>query len=70
MIERLCKVETKLHLVRAIIIGAAVVIFWRGIWNLMDIYLFPGNPSLSSFSSILLGLLIIMFENNLTKKLL
>jgi len=38
----------------------AIVGFWRGVRGLMDIYLFPGNPTLSLFTSITIGLIILL----------
>jgi len=43
----------------SIIIGAAIIMFWRGLWGLMDLYLFPENPTLSFSASALLGLLLL-----------
>jgi hypothetical protein len=70
MIERIVKTERKLHLVFAIIIGAGVVSFWRGVWNLLDLYLFPTNLIVSNFVSVFLGLYIIIFLGELTRKLI
>jgi len=53
----------------AILIAFAVVSFWRGVWGLMDIYLFPSNPTLSLFSSLFIGLVILAFTHHLIKEL-
>ena len=37
----------------------AIVSFWRGVWGLMDLYLFPKSPTLSFFVSIIIGLAIL-----------
>jgi len=42
-----------------IIAAFAAVSFWRAVWGLMDIYLFPGNYTLSLITSLLIGLLIL-----------
>ena len=42
-----------------IIIALAIIMFWRGIWGLMDYYLFPDNPLLSHILSIVIGILIL-----------
>jgi hypothetical protein len=52
-----------------IIIAFAIVAFWRGIWGLMDFYLFPKNQVLSFSLSILIGVLILYATKNLLKKL-
>ena len=46
--------------IHAIIVGFAIIMFWRGLWGLMDRYLFPDNPDLSFLTSIFLGLLILL----------
>ena len=37
-------------------IAVAVVCIWRGVWGLLDIYLLPGNPTMSLCISIFIGL--------------
>ena len=37
----------------------AVVSMWRGLWGLMDIYLWPNNPKRSNWISFLIGFAII-----------
>lgn len=44
----------------SIIVGAAIVMYWRGLWGLMDTYLFPGNEVLSYSASIVIGLLLLL----------
>ena len=46
-----------------LITGAGIVVFWRGVWGLLDLYLFPGNPLMSFITSIMIGL-IILFLND------
>lgn len=40
---------------RNLVIALAVVLFWRGMWGLMDVFLFPDNEVLSYGASILAG---------------
>ncbi len=54
----------------AIIIGFAVVSFWRGVWGLMDLYLFPDNLILSLSVSVLLGIIILYFTKHLIDELI
>jgi len=42
----------------AITIG--VVLIWRGIWGLADLYLFKENPVLSFVASIILGIIVFL----------
>ncbi|HLB60534.1 MAG TPA: hypothetical protein VJL83_02925 [Patescibacteria group bacterium] len=53
-----------------IFVGTAVVLFWRGAWGLLDLYLFPENPAVSFISSILLGLLILILTHHLVDELM
>jgi hypothetical protein len=53
----------------AIIVGFAIVAFWRGTWMLMDIFLFPDNDLFSSLSAIFIGILILVFTKNLIERL-
>ncbi len=38
----------------------AVVSMWRGLWQLMDIYLWPNNPKRSNWASFIIGLILIL----------
>ena len=53
----------------AIIIAFAVISFWRGVWGLMDLYLFPSNHTLSLLSSITIGIVILILAGYSTKAL-
>jgi len=52
-----------------IIIAFAIVSFWRGIWGLMDLYLFPENQVVSLLVSVLLGIIILYFTKHLLTNL-
>ena len=54
----------------AIIIGFAVISFWRGIWGLMDVYLFPSNYSLSLLVSVVIGIIILFLTKHLIDELI
>ena len=55
---------------RTIIVALAIVLFWRGIWGLADLYLFPKNYTLSCIISIIAGILILYETETLTGKLI
>jgi hypothetical protein len=38
----------------------AVVAMWRGLWQLMDIYLWPNNPKRSNWASFIIGFVLIV----------
>jgi hypothetical protein len=48
---------------RLFLVAAAIVMIWRGIWGLLDHYLFPDNPDMSHVVSILIGLVILLFDD-------
>ncbi|NUJ97982.1 hypothetical protein HGA92_04320 [Candidatus Gracilibacteria bacterium] len=41
----------------------AVIMVWRGVWNFLDYYIFPESFFVSNFISIILGGLIIFFND-------
>ncbi len=53
----------------AVIIGVAVVCFWRGVWGLLDVYLFPNNYALSSWISVIAGLIVLRLMHHLYREL-
>ena len=46
-------------LVLALVGVVAVVAVWRGLWGLMDIYLWPDNPKRSNWVSFIVGFVIL-----------
>jgi hypothetical protein len=44
---------------RAILTVAAIVLLWRGIWGLSDVYIFPHHPEMSYFLSIFFGVALL-----------
>jgi hypothetical protein len=47
----------------AVVIVFAIVMLWRGVWGLLDTYLFPGSPALSYLVCIGLGAVILYLDN-------
>lgn len=47
----------------AIIIILAIIMFWRGVWGLLDTYFFPGSPTLSNLVSAILGVVILYVDD-------
>lgn len=45
----------------AIILG--IIMLWRGFWGLLDIFIFPGSPLLSSLTCIALGAVILYLDD-------
>lgn len=45
--------------IKNLVIVIGVVAVWRGMWNLMDIYIFPEQPFLSNGLCIVIGVLLL-----------
>ncbi len=50
-------------------VGTAVVLFWRGMWGLMDMWLFPNNELLSYLTSAMVGVAILVATHKLDDEL-
>jgi len=48
-----------------LLIAFAIISFWRGIWQLSDLYLFPNNYVLSNLASLFVGIIILYFTKHL-----
>lgn len=44
---------------------SGVVAIWRGLWLLMDIYLFPSHPEISAIVGIVVGVVTLLFDDRL-----
>lgn len=69
MLKEIKKLKTRHKIIFSIIIGIAVVAFWRGVWGLLDIYLFPDNLQLSLWASIIIGIIILIITGYVIKEL-
>jgi len=56
-------------LLYALLIGFGVISFWRGLWTLMDLYLFPNSLVISSWVSLFIGLAILYFTKHVIAEL-
>ena len=53
-----------------ILVVTCVVLIWRGIWNLLDLYFLRGHPILSNGIGILVGVIILYLPDRDIKDLL
>ncbi|MBT4349949.1 hypothetical protein HOD19_04215 [bacterium] len=60
LLQRLKKTNRNVY---SIIIGLGILLYWRGLWGLLDLYLFPGNELISYSISIVVGLAILFFND-------
>ena len=54
----------------ALIVGLAIVAFWRGAWQLMDLFVFPENYVLSNVVSLVVGFLVLVLAHRAIKGLM
>lgn len=69
MINTFAQMKRKHQVIFAIIIAFAVISFWRGVWGLMDEYLFPNHYQLSLWISVILGVAILIATGYASKEL-
>lgn len=55
---------------KVLLIGTAAVLFWRGAWGLMDLYIFPDDVALSYLTSLVVGIAILIATNKLADELI
>lgn len=48
-----------------LLIAFAIVSFWRGVWQLSNLYLFPNNLLLSNLISLAVGVVILYYTKHL-----
>ena len=70
VLKKFHKMKTKGQILFALLIGFAVVSFWRGVWELQDIYLFPENHELSLWTSLIIGIVILASTHYVVKELI
>lgn len=61
--QRLAEFKQQHPNANAVVIVLGIIMLWRGVWGLLDTYLFPGVPVLSSLVSIGLGVLILYLDD-------
>jgi hypothetical protein len=69
MFHRIKKLKPFKQAIFTLMIGFSVVAFWRGTWGLLDTYLLPNNYALSSWISVLMGLIVLGATHYWTKEL-
>jgi len=69
MLKRFNKMNRHKRIWFALLIGFAVIAFWRGAWGILDLYLLPNNVELSMWLSLAIGLIILFATHYATKEL-
>jgi len=70
MIPGFKKLKERHQFFFAILIGIAVILFWRGVWAVADVLIFPDDYLLSGIISLLLGLFILITSKYLIRELI
>ena len=60
---------TTKHIFYALLIGTSLIMLWRGVWGLLDLYLFPQHRTTSLVLSIVIGAVILSMTGKIVKKL-
>lgn len=58
MYHKFKKLEVHHQIIWSLVIATALVSIWRGIWGLMDKFIFPNDLVLSSITTLVLGIII------------
>ena len=45
------------------VVCIAIVMIWRGIWNLLDMYIFPHHPLISDLICIAIGITVLLIDD-------
>jgi len=49
-----------IHVLATVIL---VIMVWRGVWGLLDTYLFPGDALMSDIASVIIGVLLLYLND-------
>lgn len=60
MLRAFKKLKVEHQKLFALIIAIALIMFWRGVWGLLDVYLLPEAPGMSFLLSGVIGLVILL----------
>ena len=52
-----------------IVVCISVVMVWRWVWDLLDIYVFPNNPLISNLICIIVWLAILLIDDGKLEEL-
>lgn len=53
------------RLAKTLLVAAGIILFWRGAWGLMDLYIHPTEPLVSYIISLILGLGLLAYTHHL-----
>jgi len=59
MLQKIHNLKKHHQFLYSVIIAIGLIAVWRGIWGILDLYLFQNNPLISFSASIVFGLIIL-----------
>lgn len=57
------RLSSKYPNLNSVVIGASLIMFWRAIWGVLDLYVFPNDKLLSFIIPGLIGLLLLYLND-------
>ncbi len=48
---------------RILLVCISVIMVWRGVWDLCDMFIFPSNKVLSDITCLIIGLIILLVDD-------
>ncbi len=69
MFHRIQKLKPFKQAIFSLLIGCAVVTFWKGVWGLLEVYLHMGSQEINSWVALFIGLFILAITHYWTKEL-
>jgi len=49
---------------RLILDAIGLILIWRGIWGILDLFFFPNSPIISYLGSIIFGFIFLVIDGN------
>ncbi len=60
---KIAELKARYPIANVVVVIIAIVMLWRGVWGLLDVYLFSGSPVLSYLTSLFLGGLVLYLDD-------
>jgi len=57
------KFRRKYRILHVLLMATAIVMFWRGVWGLLDVFLIPHHELVSSLLSIFIAFIVLYIDD-------
>lgn len=57
------KFRRKYRILHVLLMATAIVMFWRGVWGLLDVFLIPHHELVSSLLSIFIAFVVLYIDD-------